>query len=217
MKNCGTKKSTYILYKITSFLSLWWSMRHNLGEAFLSHPLLKQVFSTLSCRGVEKWHLLSLRAQRPKIKLLELGPLCCIYRNQLEDKWRDSYSTGCHERPCTHTTVHTRLYSDAPLLYMQARYTQMYAHSAGRKPHYMVGLNKHFAGENIKASIFISGWKIADITSKEELILNQFFRLNLFALRIFNGNLIFDYIWHCFSHFTFSLISIILNCQRGNR
>lgn len=133
VENFSTNKSTYILYKITSFLSLWWSMRHNLGEAFLSHPLLNQVFSTLSCRGVEKWHLFSLRAQRPKIKLLELGPLCCIYRNQLEDKWRDSYSTGCHKRPCTHTTVHTRLYSDAPLLYMQARYTQMYVHSACKK------------------------------------------------------------------------------------
>lgn len=75
-----------------------------------------------------------------------------------------------------------------------------------KKPHYMVGLNKHFVGENIKASIFISGWKIADITSKEERILDQFFRLNLFALGLFNGNLIFDYMTlfqslHIFSDF----------------
>lgn len=66
-----------------------------------------------------EWHLLSLKAGRPKIKVTGLGLLCCIYRNQLEDKWWDSYSVGRHEKPSAHTTTHMRVYADTPLLHVQ--------------------------------------------------------------------------------------------------
>lgn len=52
-----------------------------------------------------RWHLLVFRTGKDEKKETGLGPFCCIYRNQLEDKCWDSCSVGLREKPSSHMQV----------------------------------------------------------------------------------------------------------------
>lgn len=153
-----------------------------------------------------EWHLLSLRAGKPKIKLLGWAPFASIYRNQLEDKWWDSYSVRPSEKPCAHTAIRTRVLADTPLLYGQSLTSTLHT-DACTQWRQKASLNgwikqKTLCRSKHQGFDFYLRTGRADMTSKAKLILNQLPSRNRFTLGICNGSLILNCRWHCFSHFT---------------
>lgn len=161
-----------------------------------------------------EWHLLSLRAQKPKIKLLGWAPLLHLQKSAGGQMVRFLLSGALWK------TIHTKynhIHEDI------LRYTSD-KHATHRCMHTMVAESlikwmdktETFCWSEHQGIDFYLWMGRTDITSKAKLILNQLLSLTLFTLGMFNGSLILKCRWHCFSHFAFSQLYIVLNCQRGN-
>lgn len=109
-----------------------------------------------------EWHLLSLRAGRPKIKLLGWAPSAAFTEiswrtnGEIPTQW-DARKNPAHIQP----RAHMRVYADTPLLHVQPQISTLHTDvcTQWRKKASLQGWIKpnHFVGVNIKGLIFIFG------------------------------------------------------------
>lgn len=86
----------------------------------------------------------------------------------------------------------------------------MCARNGGRKRHYKAGLTESFCwSEHQGTDLYLRPGR-AVITSKEKLIVNQLLISTSVLAGCLMAGLSYTCRWHCFSHFTFSLIYIVL-------
>lgn len=137
-----------------------------------------------------------------------MGPLYCIYRNQLEDKWWDSYPWGKKKKK-----LHASLQLCAD--FTDAFYFKNTTKSSHQGSLYGWIKQNHSAEKTSRLDCYLKLEK-ADITSKEKLIPHQLSSPHLFIFTLLNGRFISNIGQDCLSLFTFCQIYIVLNWDWGN-